>query len=145
MAAGAGYAAIAEIGPITLAGMECPKAFGGLASARRKTLAPPDLIKPAAVATIAIEQVFLPDSQPTRDPDVDGIGFGQRAYDRPDGLAGAFRLALVGHACLTLDLNWLFCTKNSCRNTYSENAANQGHALAKLQSDLGRTATRTSV
>jgi hypothetical protein len=39
----------------------------------------PDLVKPPRVAAVALDQITSPHLEPTRDPDVDGVGLGQRA------------------------------------------------------------------
>ena len=102
-------APIAEISAVGSAGVKLTKAVGGLATAGWKAIAPPDLVEPAAVAAIAVEQIFLPHAQPAGDPNVDGIGFREWARGELGRVALVRRLvrrlAIVAHACLTLGLN----------------------------------------
>lgn len=59
----------------------------------------PDLVKPAGIAAVACQKVLAADAQPARDPDVDGIGLGQRALD--DLRDGKQRNRCHGNARLT--------------------------------------------
>lgn len=75
----AGDAAVAEVGTVSAVGMQFAETVGRLAPTRWKAFAPPNFIEPAAGAVIAIDQIFLSDAEPAGDPDIDGIGFGERA------------------------------------------------------------------
>jgi len=72
-------AAVAEAGTIDesgIADLELPR---GLLAGGRKALAPPDLIEALRVAAVALGKILAPDAKPAPDPDLDGIGLGQRS------------------------------------------------------------------
>ncbi len=53
-----------------------------LVPAAGKALLFPDLIEPARIAPVADEEVFAPDAEPARDPDIDGVGLREPALGR---------------------------------------------------------------
>jgi len=65
-----------EIDPIGQARMQLCEQRPRLDPAACETLAFPDLVQPAWVAAVAIEEVLAPNAQPARNPNVDRICFG---------------------------------------------------------------------
>lgn len=56
-----------------------------------KALLLPDLVEPAGIALIALAEVLAPYPEPSRNPDVDGIGAGKGAVRlHRDGREGKF-------------------------------------------------------
>ena len=84
---------------------------GSLLPRARKALSPPNLVKTTGVAFIARHQVFAPDAEPTRNPDIDRLGFGQRvrqALGRDDTFGVLNFKHVTPHGKITLDLDSLF-------------------------------------
>lgn len=89
----------AEVDPIGQAWMAFVEYRQRLGPAAWEAFLFPDLVKPAGVASIPCQEVLAADPQPARDPDVDGIGLGQRALD--DLLDGKQRNGCHGNTRLT--------------------------------------------
>ena len=65
-----------EIDAIGKAGVENGKQRSRLRPAVGEALSFPDLVKPARIAAISLEEVLAPNAQPARDPNIDRISFG---------------------------------------------------------------------
>jgi len=78
----------AEVDPVGKTGMEVGEQRSRLHPAVGEALSFPDLVKPARIAAIAVEEVLAANAEPARDPDVDCICFGQAACGSAGALGG---------------------------------------------------------
>ncbi len=70
---------MSEIDAIDDTGIALREQVSSFGLSGRKPGSLPDFVQPARIAGISQTQVAPPNTQPTGDPDVDGVGFRQRA------------------------------------------------------------------
>lgn len=67
----------AEVHAVQKARIALVKKLERLGPAAREPLLLPDLVETPRIAAVARQNVLAADAQPSRDPDIDGVGLGQ--------------------------------------------------------------------
>ena len=83
-----------RIDPVEQGGMPLPEHYKCLRPGASEPCLFPDLVEPARIAIVALGEIALTNAQPARDPDIDGVSFGQ--WTRSNRDTEAFGTKLPG-------------------------------------------------